>query len=297
MLALCFLLFSSVLGATPWEKAVNSRGHWKVTGYHTEGHHFTTYPSPWSIEGMLAHSSASALLEANATASYEGSHLTINVQVDVLRGFFTFWITGDVTRQILRNRLPLPPPVVHLLSGARISECFALHLELSRKFVERFLEHARTQRDMELSFVRWNPKCYVDGVEGYMVGNACLSKQDYTVLGMEFNGVFIKFWGQQEWKGPLDHRPSCANIHKNAQWAVPALQFMMESLPDSDFKRGAQHLIADMSGAEQQDSGVMNIPTFIGILAGVSLVSVITGFVIGQRSVAQSMDSYESVNE
>jgi hypothetical protein len=295
MLALCFLLFSSVLGATPWEKAVNSRGHFFVESYHLQGDHFTTYPAPLSIEGMLAHSSASALLEANATASFGGSHLTINVQADILRGFFSFWVTGDVTRQILRHHLP--PPLMHLISGARFSECFALHLGVSRMLVERFLERIRTRQEMQLSFLTYYPTCFVDGVEGYRIGTACLSKQDYTILGFAVGRVFIKFEGQQEWKGPLDHRPSCANVDTDARWAAPALQFLVESLPDSDFKKGAQHLIADMSEPEQQDSSVMNIPTFIGILAGVSLVSVITGFAIGQRSEAQSMDSYESVNE
>jgi len=233
-----------------------------------------------------------------ATARYKGSHVTLNVQLDPLHGFVTFWLTGDISRQILRNHNLHLPPLSRLFSGAKFKECFALQLNVPRIVVERFAERVHTHREMELSFLHWNPKCYVDGVEGYSKGGMCLSKADYTLLGWKINNnLYVKFSGTKEWKGPLDPRPACANVVENDRVATPALQIMMESLPDSDFKRGAQQLFADMSDAKQQDSGVMNVPTFIGIVAGFSLVSVIVGFAIGQRTQAYNMDSYERVNE
>jgi len=254
---------------------------------------------------VWGYSASSALAEANATAKWEDSQLTVNVQVDLLRGFFTFWMTGDVSKQLLRNLHRIPKPSHHaralrfarMLSGAKISECFAVRVEVDKNFLERFLEQARLKREMGYEHIRHDPTCYVDGVQGYRHGEACLNKDDYRLMGVPVPHGYIKFSGYQEWTGPLDPRPKCANLVENPRWAAPALQFMTEALPESDFKSGAQQLIAHMSGAAQQDDGVINIPTFIGMLAGASLISVIAGFVVGQRRQAPSMDSYDRVNE
>lgn len=306
MLAFWLLFFSSrAFGASTFEEAENSRCHWRYTSdHHRESlngtSYFTTYPTTgsWTIDGMWAYSAASELAEANATASWEGSQLTVNIQVDLLRGFVTYWLTGDVSKELLMklHRIPKLSRVVRLISGAKFSECFALRVKVDRNFLERFLEQARLIRERGFEHLRYSPRCYVDGVEGYRHGEACYNANDYTIMGVMFPAGFIKFSGYEEWMGPLDPRPKCANLVENPRWAAPALQFMTEALPDSDFKSGAQQLIAHMSGAEQQDDGVMSIPTVVGVLAGVSLISVIAGFVIGQRSQAHNMDSYQRVN-
>merc|ERR1712107_491851 len=162
--------------------------------------------------------------------------------------------------------------------GAKINECFALQTKFDKNFVEGLWKHNELKTEHEMEHMRWE-KCSVDGVEGRQMGGVCF-RENYHVMSIKLGHAFLKFSRYQEWDGPLDRRPKCANLVRDARWVAPALQSMVESLPDSDYKTGAQHLIAHMSGAEEQTSGGVSIPTFVGMLAGISLISMIAGFVL-----------------
>merc|ERR1712137_810090 len=107
--------------------------------------------------------------------------------------------------------------------------------------------------------------------------NQMCSRGDYTIMGAQAGPVFLKFSQHHKWFGPLAPRPRCANVVRDARLAAAAL-------PDSEFKTDAQQLIAHMSEGEQPRYGVWKMPVFVVMLAGISVISVIAGFAIGQRS-------------
>merc|ERR1712007_226178 len=234
-----------------------------------------------------------------------GSQFTINLEADVLGGSITAWATVDVTRRLLRH-LPIPPHLAHFLSGAQMKECIALKIKVDGTVMARKLEQAQhiLQR-LDGSYMRQaklHPKCYLDGVESvYWYREAHqITSSDLTWRAFPLNAhTLLKFSDYLEWTGPLDRRPKCGRTVENARLVAPALQFLVLSLPDGDFKTGVQDLIVDMSDIEQQDQGVLNVPTSVGVFVafGVSIISIIAGFAIGQRSRARNMDSdYETVN-
>merc|ERR1712013_865383 len=120
-----------------------------------------------------------------------------------------------------------------------------------------------------------------------------ITSADSELKGIEIGrNVLLEFSDYHEWRGPLDPRPECARIVRNAHLVAPALQVMVESLPEGDLKAGAKDLIAHISDTEPQEHDALNIPTFVGMFVafGVSIVSIIAGFVIGQRSQARNID-------
>merc|ERR1712137_698774 len=250
-------------------------------------HHFSTYPLPINVEGTVANSLQNALLEVNATARYGASHVKIEAEVDKINGFFTVWLSGDVSRglfgmllsKIKNNRLRQQLSVLH---GAEFKECLALQTKIDKNFMEKMVEHTKVRLEYVVEHAHYSP-CSVDGVKGRWINQMC-SRGDYTIMGAQAGPVFLKFSQHHKWFGPLAPRPRCANVVRDARLAAPALQFMTEALPDSEFKTDAQQLIAHMSEGEQPRYGVRKMPVFVVMLAGISVISVIAGFAIGQRS-------------
>jgi len=286
-----------------WE---NFRYDWKLFGSdyrpgwsHNNGH-LNTHPFPLSVEGALESSLSSGLFHWNATGSYAGSQFTINLEADVLGGSITAWTTVDVSKRLLRH-LPLPRHVARFFSGAQMKDCIALKINVDRTMMARKLEQIRhkVHRVFEAMAFSVPPKCYLDGVK-----SICMGDHFITSLGLKLrafainNHALLKFSDYKEWTGPLESRPKCGRTVENARLVAPALQFMALSLPESDFKAGVQDLIADVSDIEQQDQGDLNISTAVGVFVafGVSIISIIAGFVLGQRSRARNLDSdYERV--
>jgi hypothetical protein len=308
MLVLCLLLIlTGVSVAKTFEEFENFRYHWKMLGYehhHNIRHYDTHQVRQVSLEGGLASSLSSGLFEFNATGRHAGSQITINLEADILGGSITAWTTVDITRRSLRH-LPIPPHLARFFSGAQMKECIALKINVDRTMMARKLEQIQhlLQRFYG-SYVRRArslPKCYLDGVESVSwFGGHLITSSDFTLRAFPLNRhVLLNFSDYHEWTGPLDPRPKCGRTVENARLVAPALQFLVLSLPDGDFKTGVQDLIVDMSDIEQQDQGVLNVPTSVGVFVafGVSIISIIAGFAIGQRSRARNMDSdYETVN-
>lgn len=268
-------------------EAEDFKYHWKVVGDTHSHHHFSTYPLPINVEGTFAKSAQNALLEANATARYGASHIKIEAEFDMIDGFFTVWLSGDVSTRLfgmlLRKIAPLHQrQLSRVLHGADFKECLAVQTKIDKNLMERMVEHAKLRKEHELEHTHYTP-CYVDGVKGRWIGRGCV-RGDLVLMGVQAGPVFLKFSHHHKWFGPLAPRPRCANVVRDARLAAPALQFMTEALPDSDFKTDAQQLIAHMSEGEQPRYGVWKMPVFVVMLAGISVISVIAGFAIGQRS-------------
>lgn len=317
MLALCLLFLLSGVSVGTFEKAAFEKAqnfiyHWKLVDYNRHGnalsHDYTTLPhsptqchEPCSLEGAYASSASHGLLEFNATGKYAGSDMSIHMEADVMNGFFTVWLNGDFTKRFFTDalgRARIPRAIAHIFGGAEINECFALKVEIDRNFVEGFMKHEELKKEHAVERMEHmhEEKCSVDGVEGRQMGPACV-RENYDVMSIMLGHAFFKFSTYHEWDGPLDRRPKCANVVHNARLLAPALQSMVESLPDSDYKTGAQNLIVHMAGSEEQTSGGLSIPTFVGMLAGVSIISMIAGFALAHRSQVRNMDSYEGLNE
>jgi hypothetical protein len=306
-LVLCLLL--TVTGVSvadlsdEWE---NFRYHWKLygsdyrRGWQNHNGHLNTHQLPVSIEGDLETSLSSGLFHFNATGSLAGSQATINVEADILGGSITAWTTVDVTRRLLRH-LPLPHHFARFFSGAQMKDCISLKINADRTMIARKLEQIRQRihHVWEAFAFSVPPKCYLDGVKSICVGDHFLFTLGLKLRAFVANRhALLKFSDYQEWKGPLDSRPECGRTVDNVRLVAPALQFMALSLPDSEFKAGVQDLIADMSDIEQQDQGALNIPTAVGVFVafGVSIISIIAGFALGQRSRVRNLDSdYERV--
>jgi len=271
------------------KKAENFKYDWKLVHAGIHGrHHFVTAPAysrTSTLEGTIASSTQNGLFEANATARVGDSHIKIEAELDLFDGFFTVWSSGKLSGRYfarLLRHLRLPPQFDRVLHGAEFKECLALQTKIDKNLVERMVEHAKLRKEYVIEHTHYTP-CYVDGIKGKWIGVRCFYG-DFVLMDIQVGHLFLKFSHHHEWFGPLAPRPRCANVVRDARLAAPALQFMTEALPDSEFKTDAQQLIAHMSEGEHPRYGVWKMPLFVGMLAGISVISVIAGFVIGQRS-------------
>lgn len=308
MLVLYLLLIGTGVSVDFSDEWENFRYHWKLfgsdfrRGWHLNNGHLNTHQLPLSVEGVLESSLSSGLFHWNATGRFAGSQFTINLEADILEGSISAWTTVDVSKRLLRH-LHLPHHLGHFFSGAQMKECIALKINVDRDrtMIARKLEQIRNKIHRMYEAISFSvpPKCYLNGVKSICMG-------DYGMfdLGLKLRALalgrhgLLKFSDYHEWKGPLEARPKCGRTVENVRLVAPALQFMALSLPDSEFKAGVQDLIADMSDIEQQDQGALSIPTSVGVFVafGVSIISIIAGFALGQRSRARNLDSdYERV--
>jgi len=184
-----------------------------------------------------------------------------------------------------------------------MKECIALKINIDRDrtMIARKLEQMRNKIHIlyEAMGFAHPPKCYLNGVKSICMGDDLVFELGLKLRAFATPHGLLKFSDYQEWKGPLEASPKCGRTVENVRLVAPALQFMALSLPDSEFKAGVQDLIADMSDIEQQDQGALNIPTSVGVFVafGVSIISIIAGFALGQRSRARNLDSdYERVS-
>merc|ERR1712137_1049779 len=150
-------------------EAEDSKYHWKVVGARHSHHHFSTYPLPINVEGTVANSLQNALFEVNATARYGASHIKIEAEVDKINGFFTVWLSGDVSRglfgmllsKIKNNRFRQQLSVLH---GAEFKECLALQTKIDKNFMEKMVEHTKVRLEYVVEHTHYSP-CSVDGVK------------------------------------------------------------------------------------------------------------------------------------
>jgi len=271
-------------------------------GWHLNNGHLNTHQLPLSLEGGLESSLSKGLFHFNATGRFAGSQFTINLEADVLEGSISAWTTVDVSKRLLRH-LHLPHHLSRFFSGAQMKECIALKINIDRDrtMIARKLEQMRNKIHIlyEAMGFAHPPKCYLNGVKSICMGDDLMFELDLKLRAFATPHGLLKFSDYQEWKGPLEASPKCGRTVENVRLVAPALQFMALSLPDSEFKAGVQDLIADMSDIEQQDQGALNIPTSVGVFVafGVSIISIIAGFALGQRSRARNLDSdYERVS-